>query len=133
MEKFSHFIEFKVDKGTQTRFWTDVWCGAMSLKDSFPELFRIRRVPNAYVKNHLQFYNDVLHWELDFVLQDQDWELESIPTFLELLYVKGHGEDQLCWKPIGTHILQVRSFYSLLNLRDNGTFLWKSTWKPCGI
>ena len=61
MEKFSHFIEFKVDKGTQTRFLTDVWCGAMSLKDSFPELFRIRRVPNAYVKNHLQFYNDVLH------------------------------------------------------------------------
>ena len=91
-------VSLKVDDGSRTRFWTDVWCGAVSLKDSFPELYRITWVKDAFVANHLQFCNDFVHWELDFVRLVQDWDLESLSNFLDLLYlvsVKGHGEDLL--------------------------------------
>jgi hypothetical protein len=70
----------------------------VSLKDSFPELYRITWVKDAFVANHLQFCNDFVHWELDFVRLVQDWDLESLSNFLDLLYlvsVKGHGEDLL--------------------------------------
>jgi hypothetical protein len=47
--------------GSRTCFWTDVWFGAVSLKDSFPELYQITRVKDALVANHLQFCNDFVH------------------------------------------------------------------------
>ena len=64
-ETFSQFLEFKVG-GSRIRFWSDVWCGAMPLKVSFPE-YRITRDKEAYVANHLRVWNDVVHWEMDFI------------------------------------------------------------------
>jgi hypothetical protein len=43
-----------------------------------------------------------VHWEVNFTRLVQDWELESISSFLELLYsvkIKRYEEDKMCWKP----------------------------------
>uniref|UniRef100_A0A2N9HIV0 Photolyase/cryptochrome alpha/beta domain-containing protein n=1 Tax=Fagus sylvatica TaxID=28930 RepID=A0A2N9HIV0_FAGSY len=53
-ETFSQFLEFKVGDGSRIHSWSDVWCGLVPLKASFPELFRITRDKEAYVANHLQ-------------------------------------------------------------------------------
>ncbi len=101
-ETFSQFLEFKVGDGSRIHSWSDVWCGLVPLKASFPELFRITRDKEAYVANHLQVRNEGMFWEMDFLRLFHDWELESMTNFLDLIYsvsLIGQGGDQLCWKP----------------------------------
>ena len=47
----------------------------------------------------MQFTNGVLHWDLHFAQAIQDWELESIMTFMDTIYgfrFRGIGEDKMC-------------------------------------
>ena len=79
--------------------WTDSWCGTGSLKDGFPELFRIARNKEALVRDHIRYQNGGVFWDLNLTRHAQDWELEAISSFLELLYsslAKGHEEDRMC-------------------------------------
>ena len=85
--------------GTKTKFWLDIWCGSCSLKDGYPELFHIARNKDALVVDHMHYQNGAVSWVLNFTQPAQDWELESISSFLDLLYsnsAKGQGEDKLC-------------------------------------
>uniref|UniRef100_A0A2N9H6K9 Importin N-terminal domain-containing protein n=1 Tax=Fagus sylvatica TaxID=28930 RepID=A0A2N9H6K9_FAGSY len=87
------FFKFEVGVGSQTRFWLDFWCGEGPLKDTYPELFWLARNKNALVGDYMDSRNGCLHWELQFSCSVQYWELESVSTFLDLLYsakVKGH-------------------------------------------
>lgn len=38
-ESFSSHVTFEVGVGTQIHFWHDRWCGNLSLKDVFSDLF----------------------------------------------------------------------------------------------
>jgi len=40
---FMEFGSFKINDGSQTRFWVDTWLGNKPLKDKFPSLFNIVR------------------------------------------------------------------------------------------
>ena len=63
---FSCFIKFEVADGTRIKFWLDVWRGALSLKESYPELYCIARDGEVLVVDHLHLYNESVHWELNF-------------------------------------------------------------------
>jgi hypothetical protein len=52
-DSFSRHLAFKVGDGSRVKFWLDTWCGDQPLRDSFPELFRLARVPDASVADHL--------------------------------------------------------------------------------
>ena len=44
----------------------------------------------------------------------QDWELESVNSFLEVLYsssAKGHREDRMCWRRGSKDGFRVKSYY----------------------
>ena len=132
-DQFSKFLKFKVGDGSQTRFWSDEWCGGLPLKELFPDLYQITRDKEAFVANHLRIHNDQIHWEMDFIPTFHDWELESISNFFDLLYSvspKVQGEDQICWKPSASKVFQVRSFYHVLSSKEGVTFPWKCIWKP---
>lgn len=103
-------------KSTKVKFWDDVWCGDERLKNSFLELYCIACEKDAYVADHIHIRDESVHWEVNFTRLAHDWELESISTFWESIYsafVKGFGEDKICWKPAqkGFH---VQSYYSAL-------------------
>ena len=86
--------------GTKTKFWTEIWCGTYTLRNAYPELFHIARHKDTFVGDLLRYQNGAVSWVLNFIRHVQDWELESVSSFLELLYsssAKGHGEDRLCW------------------------------------
>ncbi|XP_065624091.1 galacturonokinase [Quercus suber] len=55
----------------------------------------------ASVVDLMQFTNGVLHWDLHIVWAIQDWELESLMTFMDIIYglgIRGIGEDKMFWK-----------------------------------
>jgi hypothetical protein len=131
-DKFSRLLKFEVGAGTNIRFWEDVWCGGEPLKDVFPELHRIARVQDAVVADHVHFRGASVHWEVQFTRLVQDWELESVSLFLELLYsatIHRLEEDKLCWKPSPDKGFQVKSYYKEICSPGTGSFPWKSIWK----
>jgi hypothetical protein len=130
---FLQHLRFDAGNGVSIRFWHDVWCGEAALKESFPDLFRLARNKEALVAQYMQVHNASTHWELDFIRPVQDWEMESLSSFLNLLYsvqVQSNNNDKLCWKPTPQLGFKVSSYYEVLNRREDYTFPWKSIWKP---
>jgi hypothetical protein len=128
-DKFSRFLKFEVGDGSQIRFWDDVWCLDESLKAAFMELYRITCVRDAAVANIIRIRSESVHWEVNFTRLVQDWELESISSFLELLYstsIQKPEEDKMCWKVSNNKGFQVRSYYKALSSNGVGSFPWKS-------
>ena len=125
-------LKFEVGDGSQIRFWDDVWCTDGSLRDVYPELFRLARDKEACVADNFQRLGASIHWEVTFSRLAQDWEVESFLSFLELLYavtITGNGEDKVCWQPSKSHIFQVSSYYAILTCKGEGCFPWQSIWK----
>lgn len=45
--KFSSHTKFEVGDGSNVRFWHNLWCGYLALKEAFPDLFGITYAKNA--------------------------------------------------------------------------------------
>jgi hypothetical protein len=131
-DKFSKYIRFEVGEGRQLRFLHDLWCGETILREVYPDLYRIACDKDALVANHMQVCNATTLWNLDFIRESQDWEIDSISSLLNLLYstkVKGSGVDTICWMPKTQKGFQVSSYYRVLTRRGVVCFPWRSIWK----
>ena len=81
----------------------------------------------------MEHRNGSIHWQLQLTRTVQDWEIESISSFLDLLYsthVKGTGTDTLLWGPSGKQTFSVSRYYKGLLPRVVVGFPWKAIWKP---
>jgi hypothetical protein len=57
---------------------------------------------DASVANLMRITNGVIAWDLSFIRSVQDWELESLVVFMDLMYssiVRDSGDDKICWGP----------------------------------
>ena len=82
--------------------------------------------------DHMRFQNGAVSWVLNFTRPAQDWELESISSFLDLLYsssAKGQGEDKLCWQGSTSGGFQVKAYYNAILPTAGHIIPWKSIWK----
>ena len=52
--------------GSSVRFWHDLWCGELPLKEISPELYAISRNRDASVIELLSFLGDSYHWNVSF-------------------------------------------------------------------
>jgi hypothetical protein len=130
-DSFQSHCSFLVGDGQRVRFWQDWWCGDMALKDAFPELFVISRDTEVSVADLMSFPNGLLHWDFHFVRNVKDWELESLTSFMDLLYschMEGVGEDRLSWRSRPSKGFTVKTFYHCL-CPLSGSFPWKFIWK----
>jgi hypothetical protein len=99
---FAKGVRFEVGLGSKVSFWHDVWCSDQLLKHVFPSLFSIARYKEAWVKDNFIWRNGLVEWNVIFVRSVQDWELDVVSSFFEMLYsCKAlHGnEDHICWSP----------------------------------
>ena len=83
----------------------------------------------------MQFTNGVLHWDLHIVWAIQDWELESLMTFMDTIYglgIRGIGEDKMCWKPDKKKGFKIATYYRLLDaaaIANEQSLPWKIIWR----
>lgn len=76
----------------------------------------------------MKFPNGRLHWDVQFLRSVQDWELEPLMAFMDLIHsfpVKGEGPDALDWKPAKSQGFEVRGYYLSLYLTTGTSFPWK--------
>ena len=52
---------FLEGEGTCVKLWHDIWCRDYSLKEAFPELYRLACSKEASVREILQFSNGNIH------------------------------------------------------------------------
>lgn len=70
-------------------------------------------------------------WNPAFRRNPQDWELDQIERFLEMLYackVCANREDYVLWEGEKSRIFSVQSYYQKIR-RSNKLFPWKAVWK----
>uniref|UniRef100_A0A2N9IH31 Reverse transcriptase domain-containing protein n=1 Tax=Fagus sylvatica TaxID=28930 RepID=A0A2N9IH31_FAGSY len=129
---FARHVHVEVGDGFKTRFWNDIWYGTCSLKEGFPGLYYLARNKAARVKDHLHFHNGSVSWDFDFIRYVQDWEIDDVASFLEVLpssSVKGHGEDRMCWRGSSKDGFRVRHYYKNLLPSAGIVVPWKRIWK----
>ena len=131
-DRFLQFVSYKVGDGLSIKFWTDRWCGETSLKVRFPDLYRIARHKDASVRDLMSYKSSTLQWDVCFVCRVQDWEVDTITVFMDLLYsvkIRQDEADALCWNPSSRDIIGVKSFYKVLQSGAANHFPWKAVWK----
>lgn len=80
----------------------------------------------------MHFHNGILHWDVQFSRLVQEWGLESLTAFMDLMYSrseKGDGLDKLCWRPAKSRGFDVCSCYHSLSSPWNMSFPWKLGWR----
>ena len=114
---FSKHITYEIGDGSWIKFWHDIWCGDLPLRQKFSDLFHLARVPEALVADHLRLQGSNFVWDIEFSRPAQDWELEGVDFFMELLYslvIRPDCMDSLRWTPSRHGIFEVSSSYSVL-------------------
>jgi hypothetical protein len=128
---FSPCISYLVGTGDSVQFWHHNWCTPLPLKLLYPELFSIAREGEASVAALLSIRDGALHWDINFLRNIQDWELEFLCSFMDVIYslrIDGNGVDKFCWKKSASLGFFVKSYYRCLSPPPS-TFPWKSLWK----
>ena len=63
-----------------------MWCGDCPLKEAFPKFYSISWVREASVAEVISISDWRLHWGVQFSHPMQDWELESLALFMDMIY-----------------------------------------------
>jgi hypothetical protein len=120
-----------VGRGDRVRLWHYRWCGDVILKDSFPALYACASNKAATINEVLVRDNGRVDWQVTFVRNFNDWELDDVASFLGLL--QSHlpsrmVDDRSWWKLKSNGIFDVRSMYSSLRESPTVVFPWKCIW-----
>jgi hypothetical protein len=93
---FCNHTRFILGNGYWIKFWDDVWCRWMSLKEAFPVLYGIARDKDVLVAAHLVLESGSFQWDVSFIRAAHDWEVDVLAFFCTLLYsikVGSEGKD----------------------------------------
>ena len=124
-------VSYQLGNGSKIRFWHDVWCGQMSFRDKFPELFALATYQEASVE---ECWSPSLvggSWLPLFRRGAQDWELEAFVELFSALQEAcpaSQEVDKWRWKRQGKGRFTVSSFYHDLTGMGDPMFPWKGIW-----
>jgi hypothetical protein len=118
--------------GSKVSFWHDIWCGNRPLKISYLDLFSIAQRKDVWVADNMQYQDEIIQWNVIFTRSVQDWKLEMVLSFFEMLYSLQlrHGEeDRIGWSFSKRSKFEVKSFYKMLTSQGGPFISWKSIWR----
>ena len=115
-------------------FWTDRWCGDLSLQLAFPVLYNFAAYREASVESSLicQGAGDGRTWDVCFNRGPNDWEADVVVDFFRFLATNlpsGTDGDRLRWKLTKNGDFTIRSYYHKLQGSTSVVFSWKGIWK----
>jgi hypothetical protein len=128
---FRSHTRFILGHESRIRFWHDVWCGEMTLKEAFSVLYGIARDKDALIVAHLLPGNGSLfQWDVSFIRAGCSWEVEILASFFTLLYSirVSEGEDKLWRTPSHKGKFDVSSFYKVFACKEEASFPRRSIW-----
>jgi hypothetical protein len=129
---FAANVNFRKGNGAHIKFWQHQWCGEILLRLRFPELFPIASNPEASVKDMARFDGTSFHWNANFTRLVQDWELESVADFMDVIYSvipTQEAIDIICWKLTSQKVFSVNLYYKHLSSPTYRSYPWKNVWK----
>ena len=91
-----------------------MWCGDITLKKAFPDLYCLSRVRDSSVAEVMCWSSGRIHWNFQFCSTPQDWEEDSFDQFIDTVYsskVRRVGPNKVCWKPTRSRGFEVRGFF----------------------
>ncbi|RVW32801.1 GTPase Der [Vitis vinifera] len=123
-------MTFRVGKGNMICFWTDVWCSDSSLAQCFPHLFGMAAHQRLTVEEMWDQNSGQGNWNLHFLRDFNDWEIELVGEFLHILrgFKPSLEEDSVIWRKGRSGQFRVKEAYSLLTNSDVMGFPHKSIW-----
>ena len=109
-------MAFTVGNGTKIRFWTDLWCGCTMLSQRFPHLYGMAAHRNATVEEMWDQNVGQGGWDLRFMRDFNDWELDMVGNLLHVLrsYKPTLEEDLVYWKGERNGQFKVKEAYNLV-------------------
>jgi hypothetical protein len=84
------------------------------------------------VKDLARFDGTSFHWNVSFTRLVQDWELESVADFMDVIYLvipTQEAIDTICWKLTSQKVFSVNSYYKHLSSPVYRYYPWKNVWK----
>ena len=84
------------------------------------------------MKDLARFDGTSFHWNISFTRLVQDWELESVADFMDVIYSvipTQEAIDTICWKLTSQKVFSVNSYYKHLSLPAYRYYPWKNVWK----
>lgn len=79
--------------GKRVKFWDHVWCGDVSLRNSFPSIYSLACDKEASVSNYLQVSDGATIWDIRLQRDICDWEEEELLSLLARVYnTRGIGD-----------------------------------------
>jgi len=130
-ETFSRFFRYEVGDGSRTRFWHDL-CGDSVLKEVFPDLFGIALVKDALVADNMEILGENIQWNVSFVREKHDWEVDVFAPFCQVLHstrVNRDREDCLRWVSSKKGVFRVKSYFGSMTCSGGTRFPLKSVWQ----
>jgi hypothetical protein len=85
--KFCSHTRFDIGDGSKIRFWHDLWCGDLALKEAFPILFGIACTKDTFVVAHVEFFGGSIQWNMSFARAAHDWEVDAFTSFFRVFYL----------------------------------------------
>ena len=116
------------------RFWQDGWCGDQPFQLAFPRLYGIAIDKEVSVEASLsrQGAEDRRIWDVQFIREFNDWEMDEGLHFLRILEANTPPMDvgdRMRWKLKLNGDFDIRSYYNKLRNSPSIVFPWKAIWK----
>ena len=113
-----------------------VWCSESALSHCFPHLFGMVAQRNSTVEEMWDQNSGQGNWNLNFLRDFNDWELDLVGDFLHILrgYKPSLEEDSILWRQGRSGQFRVKEAYSLLTKSDDIGFPSRTFgWQGCQL